>query len=169
MPCTLWQSMHVATLPSFLARSWPCLLVWYSLTTSTRAAGLKRFMYAADEWHFPQNAGIAARAGLPTYGFALKFASIAPAGSSASFGSGLPPWQSWQERFSDVCTSSLKCASFAFAAASNISDCTWQPMHDVFGGGAACALLAARSMMMRPISAATTAATPRRGAVGGGG
>src|SRR5436305_15299443 len=103
-------------------------------------------MNAADEWHFPQNAGMAVRAGFPTYGFALKLGSIAAAGSSASFGSGLPPWQSWQERFSEVWTSSLKCASFAFAAASHISDCTWQPMHDVFyafvvfGRGAATSL-----------------------------
>src|SRR5436309_13981277 len=99
-------------------------------------------MSAADEWHFPQNVGMAVRAGFPTYGLALKLGSIAAAGSSASFGSGLPPWQSWQERFSEVWTSSLKCASFAFAAASNISDCTWQPMHDVFGGGAAWAVAA---------------------------
>src|SRR6266542_4195065 len=99
-------------------------------------------MNAADEWHLPQNAGMAVRAGFPMYGLALKLGSIAAAGSSASFGSGLPPWQSWQERFSDVWASSLMCASFAFAAASNISDCTWQPMHDVFGGGAAYALAA---------------------------
>src|SRR5881398_3856781 len=102
-------------------------------------------MNAADEWHLPQNAGMAVRAGFPTYGFALKLGSIAAIGSSASFGSGLPPWQSWQERLSEVWTSSVKCASFAFAAASNISDCTWQPMHDVFGGGAACALAATKS------------------------
>src|SRR6266498_2834352 len=93
-------------------------------------------MNAAEEWHLPQNCGMAVRAGLPTYGFGLKVGSIAD-GSSASFGSGLPPWQSWQESPSEVCTSSLKCASFAFDAASNISELRWQETHDVFGGGAA--------------------------------
>src|ERR1044071_6822788 len=98
-------------------------------------------MYAADEWHFPQNCGIAARAGLPTKGFGLYAGSIDD-GSSASFGSGLPPWQSWHERPSEVGPSSLACASFYFAVASNISDCTWQPTHEVFDGGAALALAA---------------------------
>src|ERR1041385_841760 len=125
-------------------------------------------MNAADEWHFPQNVGMPRRAGLPTYGFSLKFASIAPAGSSASFGSGLPPWQLWQERPSEVWTSSPTCASFFFASASNISDCTWQPMHDVFGGGAACAVSenSRRSSIITP----TATAVPRvvAGVVGGG-
>src|SRR5689334_13743477 len=112
-------------------------------------------MNAAEEWHLPQNVGMPRRAGLPTYGFGLKLGSIAAAGSSASFGSGLPPWQSWQERLSEVWTSSGTCASFAFAAASNISDCTWQPMHEVFGV-AACAFIAKKSTS-RTITPATIA------------
>src|SRR5436305_4897463 len=114
---------------------------------STRAAGLKRFMYAADEWQRPQNSGMSCRFGAPTYGFGLNFGSIAPPTSSPSFGSGLPPWQSWQESPTVECTSTPKCRTFAFAASSNNSP-PWQWMHDVSrtaglaGGGAAIALIA---------------------------
>src|SRR5438046_625197 len=133
MPCTPWQSTQVATLALPILSCCPCFEVQYSLMMSTGAAGLKRFMYVAEAWQRPQKSGILVRSGLPTYGLALNAGSMAPAGSSASFGSGLPPWQSWQERPSLACTSSPKCLSFACAAASKMSE-VWQETQDVLAG-----------------------------------
>src|SRR5450830_592534 len=142
MPCTPWQSMHMATFGSPLASCCPCMLVRYSLTTSTRADGLNFFMYAAEEWQRPQNSGIFARSGLPTYGLGLYDESIAETMSSASFGSGLPPWQSWHDSPIFAWTSSAYVFTFAFAVASNMSE-LWQAMQEVLAGGAANAFAAA--------------------------